>query len=196
VTFGGGAVPVRADPEEIDAMQAVIEREARILVACAEDPARDEAWKRSYRVIYRDSYPRLEETARAIGALAGGDQSGPAERATAVLSWLQGFSFTRTGSLSDLLSPVSTIATRSGDCDARALAFVIIMSHLGTDGVILVSSAYSHAVAAVAVEAPGIGFVLEGRRYLTAETTKSSPLGWIAAEQRDLSKWVIVRFNE
>ncbi len=196
VPFAGGSVPVRADPEELDAMQALIEREARILVAYTRDPARDEAWKRSYRMIYRDSYPRLADTARDIGRLAGGERSSPAERATAVLSWLQGFSYARTGSLSDLLSPLATVASRSGDCDARALALVIILSHLGTGGVILVSSTYAHAVAAVAVEAPGVGFTLDGRRYLTAETTKKAPLGWIAEEQRDLAKWVVVRFDE
>jgi hypothetical protein len=196
VPFAGGTVPVRSDAEELDAMQALIEREARILVAYTRDPARDEAWKRSYRMIYRDSYPRLAETAREIGRLAGGERATPAARATAVLSWLQGFGYARTGSLSDLLSPLATVASRSGDCDARALALVIILSHLGTDGVIMVSSVYAHAVAAVAVDAPGVGFVLDGRRYLTAETTKKAPLGWIDEEQRDLAKWVVVRFDE
>jgi hypothetical protein len=196
VGFGDGSVPVRADAEELDAMQAVIEREARMLVAYTDDPARDEAWRRYYRVIYRDSYPRLEETAHAIGQLAGGSASSSAATATAVLSWLQGFGYARTGSLSDLLSPLSAVGTRSGDCDARALAFLIIMSHLGVDGDLLVSSVYSHAIAAVAVDAPGIAFMEEGRRFVTAETTKKTSLGWIDEGQRDLAKWVIVRFDE
>jgi hypothetical protein len=196
VDFNGKAVPVPSDPTELDAVQSVVEREARLLVAYTDRPDRDEAWRRSYRLIYRASYPRLVETARAIGEAAGGSRSTPAERAAKVLAWVQAFSFTRTGTLSDLLSPLASLATRSGDCDARALAYVIVMSYLGVPGVLLVSSVYSHAVAAVAVDSAGLGLALDGKRYLVAETTTAAPLGWIAEEQRDLAKWVIVRFDQ
>lgn len=196
VRFGSGTVPVRSEPEELDALRALIEREARILVPYAGHPARDEAWKRYYRAIERTSSPLLAETARAIGELAGSGERPPAEVALAVLSWLQGFEFARTGSLSDLESPLEAAATRRGDCDARALLYVIVLAELGMEGAILVSSAYAHAVAAVALEAPGVGFTLDGRRYLVAETTTPSPLGWIAEEQRDLSRWLVVRFHE
>ncbi len=194
IPFGGTAVPVRYDPQELDAMQALIEREARMLVLYTDHPARDEAWRRYYRMIYRDSRPRLEPVAAAMDGIDG-DGATDAQVAQGILGWLQGFAYERTGSLSDLLSPLSSVIRRAGDCDARALSLVILLSHLGTDGVILVSSVYSHAVAAVAVDAPGLGLMLDGRKYVLAETTKSVPLGWLAEDQRDLANWVVVRFD-
>ena len=165
-----------------------------MLTTYARHPARDQAWARYYRVIYRDSYLRLAELSRAISRALGQGASRE-DQAAALLAWLQEFSYRRTGSLSDLLSPLATVATRSGDCDARALVYAIVLSHLGIDAVVLVSSVYSHAVAAARVQTRGLGLILDGERYVLAETTKKVGLGWIAEEQRDLSKWVVVRFD-
>jgi hypothetical protein len=195
VPFRGADVPVRYDSGELEALQTMIEREARILVRYATHPGRDEAWRRYYRLIYRDSRPRLQPVAAAIDRLSGGHGTADAKEAQAILTWLQGFAYERTGSLSDLLSPLSSVIRGAGDCDARALALVIILSHLGADGVLLVSSVYSHAVAAVAVDAPGLGLMLDGRKYVLAETTKRVPLGWLSDEQQNLSNWVVVRFD-
>jgi hypothetical protein len=110
-----------------------------------------------------------------------------------LLEVLQGFDYSRTGSLSDLLAPVTCFLEQSGDCDSLGLAYVILLQHMGFDAVLMVSSEYGHALAGVDVEGPGARFEFEGTQYLLAEFTEPVDLGMIPRDMADPSKWIPVR---
>ena len=203
--IGGETITYTSDPNEREATQSLIEREARILSQYAGQAAAAggrwsggteawvEAWRRFYRMIYRDNFFRLSSIARSVkqhfDAAGVGEDEIPAE----LLSWLQGFDYTRTGSLSDLLSPVTCFLERAGDCDSLGLAWVILLQHMGYDAILMVSSEYGHALAGVDVAGEGARFEFEGTQYLLAEFTEEVDLGLIPRNMADPSKWIPVR---
>lgn len=185
---------VKVNTFELEAAEIFIEREARILAASRPEQIND-AWARYYRLIFRDNYRRVGEQAGKVeNALALGGSS-EAERAKTLLSWMQGFTYERTGTLSDLLSPLHTLISGGGDCDARGLLYCLLLSHYGTEAILMVSTRYSHAVAAVDMEGLGARFQVGGKSYLVAELTKPIALGLIASDMADPSGWLGISFS-
>lgn len=201
----GETITYTADPNERKATQSLIEREARILSQYAGDAAAAggrwsggtdawvEAWRRFYRMIYRDNFFRLSSIARSVKQHFDDAGVGEDEIPAELLSWMQSFDYTRTGSLSDLLSPVTCFLERAGDCDSLGLAWVILLQHMGYDAILLVSSEYGHALAGVDVAGEGARFEFEGTEYLLAEFTEEVDLGLIPQDMADPSKWIPVR---
>lgn len=203
-SFRGGPVPFPAAPGEAESLQAFIEREARVLSAYGDEPAmRDAAWKRYYRLIFRNAYHRLDAQAFALGIeiekRAGAKaRLSDREYVEAVLSWVQGFAFNRLGTASDLMNPIDCAQKGDGDCDARALLMAILLQHWNIDACMAVSYEYSHALALV--DLPGsqgfnAGIEAGGKRYLVAETTTAVKPGLIAEDQSDPEKWIGIPFN-
>jgi hypothetical protein len=203
--IGGEVITYTSDPNEREATQNLIEREARILTAYAPQAAAAggrwsggseawvEAWRRFYRMIYRDNFFRLSSIARSVKQHFDEQGVGEDDVPAALLSWLQGFEYTRTGSLSDLLSPVTCFLERAGDCDSLGLAWVILLQHMGYDAILMISSEYGHALGGVDVAGEGARFEFEGTRYLLAEFTEEVDLGMIPRNMADPSKWIPVR---
>ncbi len=203
--IGPARITYRMDPNEQDATQVLIEREARILSQYAQDgndrwsggtELWQEAWRRYYRVIYRDNFPRLKNLADSIHGFYRSARFSRAEIPPHLLGWLQSFEYSRTGTLSDLLSPVSCTIQQAGDCDALGLTYAILLEHLGYDAILLVSSEYQHALAGVDVDGPGARFDFEGTKYLLAEMTEEVDLGQIPANMADPNKWIGVQVGE
>lgn len=204
LSYRGGAVPFPAAAGEAALLQAFIEREARVLAAYGDEPAmRDEAWKRYYRLVFRNAYHRLDAPAFALG-LEIERRSGAAARLSdreyveAVLAWVQGFSFHRLGTTSDLMNPIDCALKGDGDCDARALLMAILLQHWNVGACMAVSYEYSHALALV--DLPGAkGFnasiTAGGKPYLVAETTAAVKPGLIAEDQSDPEKWIGIDFD-
>lgn len=178
------------DVREIDASQTVIDRESRVL---AENKSVNvDAWRRYYRMIFRDNYHRLDPYLPFVkNALAPGTSS-DTQTAQALLSWMQGFLYERDGTLADLSSPLLSFVTQSGDCDSRTLLYSILLRHLGISAVLMVSSTYSHSMVGVLVNGQGARIAYEGRRYLVAELTARVPLGMIDSGMADPAGWVTV----
>jgi hypothetical protein len=182
------------DPFELDASQVVIEREAPLLTNFTSlSPQAALAWDRYYKLIYRDNYHRLDPVYEALKPHMSGLNS--TEMAVKLLSWLQGFEYGSSGTFSDLMSPLTSIVTERGDCDSLSLAYLILLKHFDIEGILLVSEVYSHAMAAVNVEGPGISFPYGEEEYLVAELTKEVDLGLIASDMIDFSKWQPVAFE-
>ena len=192
--FLGGAVEVSVGRGEVEATQGLIEREARILVAYK--AGHREAWQRYYRMIYRDNYRRLDGVFAGIRGRLRQRGIAPGEYPVELLSWIQGFSYVRTGTLSDFLSPVSAVLSASGDCDSLAILYAALLDHLGIDAILFVSTKYSHALAGVDISRPGATIDFEGRRYLVAEMTERVPIGLIAQDMADASAWIPMRLRE
>lgn len=198
LNFENAAVTLELGAEEIEATQVLIEREARILTAYGHerwgvDGEWVEAWRRFYRVIYRDNFNRL-------GGIAA-DMKEHFQRAgvsrdtipVRLLDWLQGFEYSRNGTLSDLQSPALSLATQTGDCDALALIYIILLHHLNFDAILMVSNQYSHALAAVDIQGDGARYEYKGTRYLVAELTADVPLGAIQQDMADPAGWIPIQ---
>ncbi len=192
--YPAGELEYSWDEGREEAGRLLIEREASILSSYGEAEVFDRAWQRYYRMIYRNTAVDLENLSGQIARDLDGMSD--REKAETLLEWLQGFEYGSTDRFSDLLTPAESLLSETGDCDALALIYIILLNQMNIPSVLMVSRHYSHAMAAVSVDGEGAGFNLDERRYVVAEMTKKVPLGRIAAEMSDLNKWVLISFNE
>ncbi len=193
--FEGESVIWQVDMHAVETSQTLIEREARILADYRpQDEAGVEAWKRFYRMIYRDCYSKLDYPAALIEERLS-DSNDSYNTAVRLLDWLQGFNYSRTGG-SDLLSPLYAAAFEDGDCDSRALLYTILLNHYGIDSVVMVSAVHSHAMGTADVPGPGARMRYKDKAYLVAETTADVALGQIASDMSDPANWVVIPFLE
>ncbi len=211
LTLPGGTrytLPESVGSDEVrDATQTVIEREARVLseyapqpddsprIGTGPAPAWAVAWRRYFRMIYRDSFSRLEPVAEAL--FMDMSQAGmprdemPAE----ILAWLQGAEYRRTPSLSDLMSPSACLVDFAGDCDSLGITYAIVLHHLGFDAILMTSIEYAHAMVAVDIPGEGARFPFEGRQWLVAELTEEVAIGQIARDMSDIGGWIGVKLD-
>lgn len=193
--------------EMVDASQVLIEREARVLanyapevgtpLEFAEDapPPWAVAWRRYFRMIYRDNFDRLAPVAEALYLDLSAQGVRFEQLPAAVLAWLQSAEYERTGSPSDLLSPGACLVGFKGDCDSLGIVYAILLHHLGFDAILMVSLEYAHAMVGVDVEGAGARFGYEGRQWLVAELTDEVAIGQIAADMADPAGWVGVKLD-
>lgn len=184
------------DPTEKEVSQILIEREAGILASLKELDT--EAWLRYYTLIYRDTHPRFAPLYRPVRETLIGDAfEMPSDQAIAeeLLGWIQGFSYSRTGTVSDLLSPLTCVLENEGDCDARCLAYMILLEYFGIDSILLVSSSYGHSLVGVDVPGPGARFEYEGTGYRIAETTDDVDMGLIDRTMADPAGWISMKLH-
>ena len=194
LTFNGTTLDFSWNTGREEASRLLIEREAGILASYKEPEAFDEAWKRYYRMIYRDCRSDLDELALEINRVCKGMDD--REKAEALLTWLQEFEYGSTSRFSDLLSPLETVLGGKGDCDALALVYALLLNRMEIPAVLMVSRHFGHALGAVAVAGEGARFTQEGKSYVVAEMTKDVALGQIAADQADMSRWVVISFED
>lgn len=193
---------VVASDAAIEAAQVLIEREARLLTAYQPLPGQSPpvapgavppwvaAWRRYFRMIYRDNFARLEPVAELVfDDLVRADHA-RSDYPAVLLEWLQGAEFVRTGDLSDLMSPGACLVSYSGDCDSLGLTYAILLEHLGFDAILMLSAEYEHAMVGVDVPGAGARFQFDGRDWLVAELTAEVALGQIAAEMADPAGWI------
>ena len=173
------------------ASQDVIEREAIVLSAYTSVPELFyPAWERYYRLIYRDSYKRLETLAEALqkGSL---DPNAAEEREIAerLLSWLQSFTYGSSDSFSDLLNPAAACSSQSGDCDSLSLVLLILMDYYGVDGKLLLSQQVHHALAGLDLPGEGMRYTEGENSWVVAELTSSLPLGVLPDRLMGVTDW-------
>ena len=186
------------DPGAVDANQVMIEREARILSAYQPNGRDDswvKAWRRYYRLVYKDTYRRIEPLVPSIYRHIRRYDIPREELPARLLDWLQGFDYARITSLSDLESPLQCLANGAGDCDSLGIAYVILLHQLGFDAIMMVSPIHAHAMAAVDTEGAGARFPFEGREWLVAELTADVDIGRIAQDMADPADWIGIRMR-
>ncbi len=171
----------------------MIEREARILVQYKED--RDEAWRRFYRMIYRDSFGRLQPIFTALEAGVQSRAVTRQELPKRLLEWVQSYSYSRTQSMADILAPLASAVHRTGDCDSRGLLYAAALEYFGIDAVLLVSSEYKHSLVGVDTTGGGARFPFDGKKYLIAETTDQVDIGLLPQSMADPAGWVGVQIG-
>jgi len=185
------------DSREIDATKVVVDREARILSAYkTESREAMNAWKRFYRVIYRDNFHRLDKLYSIL--FKDKEQDVKANRvslAAGMLKFVQGFKYIRTATTADLLSPLSAASRLSGDCDSRGLLYLILLHHIDIDSVLLVSTRYHHSAVGVGIVGRGAKINFEGRNYMYAEVTDNVAIGQVPKSMADPSGWIPIKLG-
>lgn len=197
IPFQKGSFPLMIDENEGEASQVMIEREAIVLASYQQN--RLKAWERFFRMIYRDTYHRLDTLYTALEVEYQKQGQNKKEMIVSILKWIQDFTYTRTESMADFLSPLAAALKHEGDCDSRALLYLILLHHIGADSVLLVSAQYSHSAVGVhydILQKPGATIDFEGKKYLYAELTAKVDIGMIAQDVADPSGWITIRLGE
>lgn len=190
------------DKVDEEASQFLVDLEYGVLCLYAKHNLWKEAWQRYYRLIYRDSYGRLnnvcEDVWQALYPMAHKKDADNAEiiYAQYLLDWVQGFQYLRgeEKTSSDFTALPSVICGKGNDCDSRSMLLCVFLKSMGIESLLLISQAYSHAMCATEIEAPGQVYTLEGtdRYFIYGETTAKVTWGMIAQDFVDQSKWIPV----
>jgi len=213
LAYSGQKAYFRENDEK--AAQSVVEREYKVLQLYLNSPKWQEAWKRFYRAIYKDSFDRLANAAFMLerswnNSILGpsgenvkveelqrmGKRSGEAAFISSkALEWVQSFIYERDTDGSDFVNLVSAARQGRGDCDSRALLWAIVLMQSDISAAIMVSREYSHAMGLANVEGQGARFSMKdgsGKevRWLVAETTAQVALGLIGETVSETSKWL------
>ena len=205
LNIGGKQIATSIDKVDEEAAKFTIDLEYAVLKLYANHKLWKEAWKRYYRMIYRDNSGRLKQVSQDIyneiyyELKAQYSQDADIKYAQALLSWVQNFSYNRaeTKNESDFTSLPAAIKGKGNDCDSRSMLVSVLLNYTGIDTAILISRDYSHAMVVTDIPAPGQTFTMEnGREYLMGETTAKVTWGTIAADHADRTKWIPVSFNE
>ena len=191
--FGDRTLRIPYDKREGDAAQATVEREYLVLKAYAQAAPElaQAAWARFYRMIYRETFHRLDFLALAFQRELS-EVSDARARAARLLAWTQGFKYERDPSGSDVVNPLTSAVEGRGDCDSRALLLAILTRHDNGDALLLVSAKHSHALAAFDAEGPGARFPYGGKGWLIGETTDDVDIGLIDATMANPADWMAV----
>jgi hypothetical protein len=193
--WSGG--PVTNPAVAVKTTQAVADREAEILASyqSAEPDVQEKAWRRFYQMIWKDNYARLDDVSDAASRLFA-KQRIPRERQPAeLLAMVQSYAAETYDSLADLRTPFDAAIQKKGDCDGRALVYMILLEHIGFSNVLMVSSVYKHALVGIdarqaGIKAAGAAFRVDGKDWLVAETMAPVALGQIAQDQADPRNWI------
>jgi hypothetical protein len=181
--------------EDAEASQALVDREFAVLKLSLPGPNLDEARKRFYRMIYRDSWDRLADAAFAVERKLNVPPRENRDLAEQILHWVQGFSYERDLMGSDFVNLVSAAREGRGDCDSRAMLWALVLNHAAIPAAIMISPELGHAMGLADLSGPGARFEAEKKRWLVAETTAAVALGLIAEDYSERSKWTGVMFD-
>jgi hypothetical protein len=200
---------------DAEAAQGLVDREFQVLRYFEKGPQWQEAWRRFYRMIYRDSWERIShaafllerrwaaedlplETLPPEGAASNGAGRAPSPEirlASRALSYVQDFTYQRNLMGSDFVNLVSALTEGRGDCDSRALLWALILAQANINSGIMVSRDYSHAMGIADIEGQGARFPFERKQYLVAETTAKVEPGLIAQNMSEIDKWLGIVFE-
>lgn len=181
--------------EDITQAQYVVEREYSVLSLYQQSKKWQEAWIRFYRMIFKDSYERLDRCAFDIYNVLCSSCSDETELAQKLLYWTQNLPYQRERTASDFTCLPGIISGQGNDCDGRSLLMAVLLTHMNQDSVIFVSSKHSHAMAGFVSTHPGREFDVNGKKYLMGETTKQGlTWGMIAQNMSDQKDWITVTF--
>lgn len=191
VDFFGQNLRISASEADFSSAQTLIEREANVMLNYSNDPENFyNAWKRYYKLIYRDSYERMDSVYNALYPYLSQEKYDDYKRAELIMFWLQRYNYKRDlKSSSDLLNPLESVITKTGDCDARSLVMGILLSKFGIKSLLLTSEKVKHAMIAVLCQGDGAVYNYEGESYLTVELTAEALIGEINKSMSDPSLW-------
>ena len=176
-----------------ESIQAVMERESRVVAPMVQTRFLNAAWSRFYRQIYRELYSSLLPLSQYWKTLVRKGTVSGASLPQTMMSWIQSFEYSRKGGVTDLSTPWQTLSSQSGDCDSRCLLYLALLEQTGTKGILMVSVKYSHAMTALELAGTGARFPMDNKNWLVAELTDNvnkPSLGMIPKEYSDPNQWL------
>lgn len=202
LSIGDKIINTKIDKSDCDASQFVVDLEYSVLTLYGKHKLWKEAWQRYYRMIYRDSFGRLQCVSENIfnGLYSDCKKRNPSnpdiEYAQRLLSWVQGFNYVRASDAknADFTSLPNILCNAGSDCDSRSMLLCVLLKSINIETLFLFSPEYSHAMVATDIEAPGQKYSLDGnyKQYIMGETTANVTWGMIAQEHSDRKKWIPV----
>ena len=196
VEIDGIKIASKIDSTAQESSDYLIEREYNVLCHYASSPKWKDAWCRYYKMIYRDSTKKLQRLAFDIYNTLSPLCDDETDLAQKLLFWTQNFTYEREKTSSDFASLPSIVLGGGSDCDSRSMLLAVLLNQMNMDSIIFVSAQYSHAITGLVSLHPGISINVNGKKYLTGETTaKGLTWGKISQDMSDISKWIPVEFN-
>lgn len=202
VKIAGKTINSQIDSGDEEASNFVINNEIEVLSLYAQSSHKIQAWKRYYRLIYRDNSSRIEKVIKQIIktlyplALKENPEHPENQIAAWTLEYVQKMKYERDKTnRADFANLCSIINGKGSDCDSRSLLVASIMNEAGFDSLLLVSDEFKHALVAVNLDAQGQKFTYNKKEYLMGETTAFITFGTISANHADRTKWFAVDFN-
>ena len=201
LTIDGKIVSTKIDKRDSEAAEFVINCEYSVLKLYANSPKRQEAWLRYYRMIFRDSYGRLDKAAEDIYSAFTSDKTIRQNKEklnlelnAKLLEWVQNFEYKRgTSGDSDFTNLIDCISGHGSDCDSRSLLMCVLLKHYGIKSALFISQIYSHAVYGADIKADGAKIKSGTTDFLLGETTaKGIKPGLIAQNMSETSNWITV----
>ncbi len=194
--FNNKKIRFKIGGSDAEANKSVVDREFSLLTAYLNTPSVVEAWKRYYKVIFRDAWSRIYSASYAIQSsfLDTKEKTSPEQLAKEVLFFVQNFKYERDRSGSDFMNLPEALLEKKGDCDSRALLMILLLKQMNIDAVLFISPNKGHSVAGIDCNADGICFNHNQKKYLVAETTAHVKLGEIARDMADQNNWFTVDF--
>ncbi|MCR5171552.1 MAG: hypothetical protein K6B73_01635 [Treponema sp.] len=201
LNIAGQKIKTQIDKDDSQANQFVVDREFAVFKIFASTNMWKEAWQRFYRLIAKDAMGRVKKPAFDISAALFNSTTDELTVAQALLTWTQGFGYERvsaTADKADFTNIPAVLAGRGSDCDSRSMLLMTLFKNMNIDSVMYISVEYSHAMAGVYLDGKqGQYFELDGKKYLTGETTaKDLTWGMISADMQDRSKWIPVELYD
>ncbi len=179
---------------DVEAAQYVVEREYQATLLYSKDSRWQEAWERYYKMIFKDSFKRLQRVSFDVYNVLSPFCVDETDLAQKLLTWTQSFSYERSKTQSDFACLPSLLLGGGSDCDSRSLLLTVFLRQMNQDAVFMVSAYYAHALAAFVSTHPGHSFSYNDKDYLMGETTAPVSWGMIDSAQDDQSKWIFVDF--
>ncbi|MDR1867541.1 MAG: hypothetical protein LBQ77_04670 [Treponema sp.] len=179
---------------DAEAAQAVVDMEFEVMNSYTDSPHWQNAWKRMYRMLYRDSFDRIANIAFMLERLWQQPETDIRVTAQQALNWVQSFTYERETNDSDFVNVVTAAIEGRGDCDSRVLLWAIVIEQAGIPSAIMVSKKHSHALGLADIPGDGARFPLGDKYWLVAETTDSVELGKIAKEMSIQEDWLGINF--
>ncbi len=197
IDFFGHKLTVPVATYDYGNSQAVIEREASIMGQYAYDPENFyKAWIRYYQIVIRDNFLRLEPLYKSLTPYFANNKYSNYDLTEILMFWIQSFNYSRNlNSSSDLLNPLESAITKTGDCDARSIVLGILLKKFGIDSILLASEKAKHALLAVDIPGEGSKFEYRGKEYLMVELTTKSLIGEIDESLKDATIWTPVELE-
>ncbi len=197
--FNGKEINFSIDKSDIEANKSVVNREFELLTIYLNHKSVFEAWKRFYKVIFRDAWSRIQPFTLAIQMNFPEimEKSGINAETTAslLLELIQDFKYVRDRQGSDFTNLPQAVLEKEGDCDARSLLMVLMLKQMNIDSILLISQKKQHSLVGVDCKSETENYFSHiGKNYTMAETTAHVKLGEIDDRLKSGADWFVVDF--
>lgn len=151
----------------------------------------EDFWTAVYHLARNDNEDRVELVSKVLKHAIDKNELSRSEAVSMILTFIQHIEYYIPEELYfQFYPPITSIMYNLGDCDTKSLLIAMIFEDLGYDAVMMYSSKYLHAMAAVNINGTGEYIEYKGKKYYIMETTaKGWKLGMLPDEMNDLRYW-------